>query len=168
VNLPPSDLNLTPLVFSTALPASAMAPRQNVPLEDIPSQIATKFDEAQSSVANHRKNCVNLYKLHVQASSIIQPAKKGKTAELIGEITFQDAFIDMVNRVLDIKKGGFADRIVKFVGSYVKFVNDKGASWAVLYIKAVSLNRVCCPSRRRKAHSECWPLRVCVNANSGR
>ncbi|KAL0058503.1 chromosome condensation complex Condensin, subunit G [Marasmius tenuissimus] len=31
----------------------------------------------------------------------------------------------MVNRILDVKKGGFADRIVKFVGSYVKFVNDK-------------------------------------------
>ncbi|KAK1232890.1 chromosome condensation complex Condensin, subunit G [Marasmius sp. AFHP31] len=102
-----------------------MAPRQNIPLEDIPSQIASKFDEAQSSVANHRKNCVNLYKLHGQASAIFQPTKKGKAVELIGEITFQDAFVDMVNRILDVKKGGFADRIVKFVGSYVKFVNDK-------------------------------------------
>ncbi|KAL0578384.1 chromosome condensation complex Condensin, subunit G [Marasmius crinis-equi] len=104
-----------------------MAPRQNISLEDIPSQIAAKFDEAQSSVANHRKNCVALYKLHVQASRIIQPAKKGKAVELIGENTFDDAFVDMVNRVLDVKKGAFADRIVKFVGAYVKFVNEKVA-----------------------------------------
>ncbi|KAG7094853.1 hypothetical protein E1B28_005661 [Marasmius oreades] len=102
-----------------------MAPRQDISIEDISPQVASKFDEAQSSIANHRKNCVALYKLHVQASRIIKPGKKEKPVEFVGEVTFQNVFIDMVNRVLDVKKGAFADRIVKFIGSYVKFVNDK-------------------------------------------
>lgn len=35
--------------------------------------------------------------------------------------------MDMVNRVLIVKKGpAVVDRIVKFTGAYVKFMNEKG------------------------------------------
>lgn len=96
-------------------------------LEDLHEIVSVRFEEVQTSLANHRKNCVALYKTHVQAGKITQPKKNGE-AKLLGEIAFGDVFIDMVNRVLVIKKGPCADRVVKFVGSYVKFVNDKGAS----------------------------------------
>ena len=47
--------------------------------------------------------------------------------KLIGERAFEDAFIDMVNHVLHVKKGlAQADRVVKFVGGYVRFMNEKG------------------------------------------
>ena len=40
---------------------------------------------------------------------------------------FAEIFMDMLNRVLVIKKGVAAgDRIVKFVASYVKFLGEKG------------------------------------------
>ncbi|KAI3616327.1 condensin subunit cnd3 [Moniliophthora roreri] len=102
-----------------------MALRSNITLEEIAVSISGKFEEAQSTTANHRKNCVALHKVHSQASRIIHTSKQGKQMELAGEAAFQDAFIDMINRILDVKKGPCADRVVRFVGSYVKFVNEK-------------------------------------------
>jgi condensin complex subunit 3 len=104
-----------------------MAPKPTLNLEDLYESIANIFDQAQVSLANHKKNCVALYKLHTKAATISQPAKKGNGLRLVGEKAFQDVFIDMVNRVLIVKKGpANADRIVKYVGSYVKFMNEKG------------------------------------------
>jgi len=103
-----------------------MAPKSAFNLEELESQIAQRFEETQSSLANHRKNCVALYKLHAQASKVVKPGKNGKPDQLVGEELFGDIFIDMINRVMVVKKGSCADRIVKFVGAYVKFVNDKG------------------------------------------
>ncbi|KAJ4495704.1 nuclear condensing complex subunit [Lentinula edodes] len=104
-----------------------MPAKSTFSLDDVPAAIAARFDEAQKSLANHRKNCVALHKLHVQASRVKDPGKKNEDA-LTGEWAFGDAFIDMVNRTLAMKKGAFADRIVRFVGSYVKMMNDKGES----------------------------------------
>ncbi|GAV99813.1 condensin subunit cnd3 [Lentinula edodes] len=101
-----------------------MPAKSTFSLDDVPAAIAARFDEAQKSLANHRKNCVALHKLHVQASRVKDPGKKNEDA-LTGEWAFGDAFIDMVNRTLAMKKGAFADRIVRFVGSYVKMMNDK-------------------------------------------
>lgn len=104
-----------------------MAPKPTLNLEDLRDSIVNIFDQAQVSLANHKKNCVALYKLHTTAAAITQPAKKGNGLRLVGEKTFQDVFIDMVNRVLVMKKGpSNADRIVKYIGSYVKFMNEKG------------------------------------------
>ena len=106
-----------------------MAPKPTLNLEDLHESIANIFEQAQVSLTNHKKNCVALYKLHTKAAAITQPAKKGNGLRLVGEKAFQDVFIDMVNRVLVVKKGpANADRIVKYVGSYVKFMNEKGVS----------------------------------------
>ena len=87
-------------------------------------------------MASHRKNCVALYKLHIQAESITEIVKNGKAAKLVGERAFGDAFIDMITRVLVMKKGpATADRVVKFVGTYVKFMNEKGACVAFFRLK---------------------------------
>lgn len=98
-----------------------------VPVLDSISQTLPKvFDQAQSTTANHQKNRVVLYKLHKEAASHVESVQNGKSLKLVGEKAFEDGFIDMVNHVLQSKKGfALADRIVKFVGGYVKFLNEK-------------------------------------------
>ncbi|KAL1732156.1 nuclear condensing complex subunit [Schizophyllum commune] len=76
------------------------------------------FDQAQNTVANHKKNCVQLHKLHEQAAKVTEQARNGQAVKLVGERAFTDAFIDMASRVVEIKKGPpAAERVVKFVGS---------------------------------------------------
>ena len=112
-----------------------MVPKLTLNLENLHESIADIFDQAQVSLANHKKNCVALHKLHIKAAAITQPAKKGNGLRLVGEKAFQDVFIDMVNRVLVMKKGPTnADRIIKYVGSYVKFMNEKGLLWFTLLL----------------------------------
>ncbi|KAJ3982195.1 nuclear condensing complex subunit [Lentinula detonsa] len=108
-----------------------MPARSSFSLDELAATIAARFDEAQKSLANHRKNCVALHKLHVQASKVKNTG--GGHDILEGELAFGDTFIEMLNRTLAMKKGAFADRIVRFVGSYVKMVNDKGKShcWSI-------------------------------------
>ena len=89
------------------------------------------FDQAQTSTANHRKNCVALHKIHLQAISVteLSRSKNGESLKLIGERAFSDTFVDMTNRVLMVKKGPTAaERAVRFVGAYVKFICGKGES----------------------------------------
>jgi condensin complex subunit 3 len=88
--------------------------------------LAAIFTQAQTSLANHRKNCVNLYKIHVQAAGDVRHNSK-VTVKLVGEDEFARSFLDMVSRALVVKKGvASADRIIKFVGAYVKYINEKG------------------------------------------
>lgn len=102
-----------------------MAPSDK--LDDVRELVANIFDQAQASLANHKKNCVALFKVHTKAAAVTLPAKNGKGVKLVGEKAFQDAFMDMLSRVLGIKKGpANADRIVKYVGAFVKFMNEKG------------------------------------------
>jgi condensin complex subunit 3 len=103
-----------------------MAPRSADILDTLQDAQAAIFDQAQISIANHRKNCVTLYKLHLQAGAVTHPIKNGTAVKLIGERSFGDVFIHMVDRVLVVKKGpAAADRIVRFIGSYVRFINEK-------------------------------------------
>jgi condensin complex subunit 3 len=106
-----------------------MAPRasDSAILESLLHNVSEIFDQAQSSTANHRKNCITLHKLHVRAATITQAVDDGQSLELIGERCFGDAFLDMINRILIIKKGPVvAERIVKFIGGYIKHMNEKG------------------------------------------
>lgn len=87
------------------------------------------FEQAQHNLANHKKNCVALHKLHLQAEKITKLFKKDDGVRLVGEKAFGDVFIHLVNRVLVVKKGpAAADRIVRFVGSYMRFMNEKAAT----------------------------------------
>ncbi|TDL22782.1 hypothetical protein BD410DRAFT_722164 [Rickenella mellea] len=107
-----------------------MAPRANFNLETLRDAIPNIFDQVQSSTATHKKNCVTLFKLHGAAAAIVDTTQQGKKQaelKLTGEKEFTDTVMDMINRVLVVKKGvPSADRITKFVGSYAKFLNDKG------------------------------------------
>lgn len=96
-------------------------------LDDLYESVANIFEQAQSSLANHKKNCVALFKIHTKAADVTQATKNGSGVKLVGEKAFQEVFMDMVSRVLLLKKGPVnADRIVKYVGAFVKFMNEKG------------------------------------------
>ena len=104
-----------------------MTPRSQDIISKLQESIAAIFDQVQLTLANHRKNCVALYKLHQQAAAVTQPTKRNNVIKLAGERAFGDVFVDMINRVLVVKKGPpTADRVVRFVGSYVKFMGEKG------------------------------------------
>lgn len=91
----------------------------------LPESVPRIFEQAQTSTANHQKNFVALNKLHNEAALVIE--ENGKQTQLVGEKAFEDLFIDMLLRVLPLKKGAtVVDRIVKFVAGYVKFINEKG------------------------------------------
>lgn len=86
------------------------------------------FEQAQTSTANHQKNFVALHKAHAHAATRVEQVNNGKSVKLVGEREFEDTILDMLARVLPLKKGTtVADRIVKFIGGYVKFINEKGA-----------------------------------------
>lgn len=114
-------------------------------IDDIHDNVSARLDEVQSSLANHRKNCVALYKLHVQAGKVVQ----GK--ELLGEVAFEDEFLQMIARVLVVKKGQTAERVVRFIGTYVRHVNAKGA-WrdSALAYDVLSTSKL--PRNKRRAH----------------
>ncbi len=103
--------------------------RQSEPtnLADLESSIPRIFDQAQISIANHQKNYVALYKLHTHAAQFTESVNNGRSVKLTGERKFEEIFTLMLTRVLPLKKSTSpADRIVKFVGGYVQFVNLKG------------------------------------------
>ncbi|KAJ7669544.1 nuclear condensing complex subunit [Mycena polygramma] len=94
-----------------------MAPRAE---ESLLASVAAIFDQAQTSLANHRKNCVALYKIHVKTSAMDKRGAGGDQSAFIA------TFLDMVSRVVAVKKGpATVDRIIKFVAQYVRFVNEK-------------------------------------------
>jgi condensin complex subunit 3 len=101
-------------------------PSRLTALEAIASAIPKAFEQAQSSSANHQKNFIALHKIHLDAAAKTETVREGGV-KLVGERAFEDCFIEMVNRVLVVKKGiGVADRTVKFVAGYIKFINAKG------------------------------------------
>lgn len=96
------------------------------PRDTLFAPLSKVFDQAQNSTANHQKNFIALYKLQISTAEFTEPGRNGNDDRLTGEHTFGDMFLDMVNRVLSVKKGvAPADRIVKFVAGYVKSLNDK-------------------------------------------
>ncbi|KAF7968330.1 hypothetical protein HWV62_30947 [Athelia sp. TMB] len=105
-----------------------VAPSSAATLESLATIVPKAFDQAQNSTANHQKNFVALHKLHAEAAKVTETINNGDSIKLTGERAFEDVFVDMVSRVLSVKKGASqADRIVRFVGGFTKFINEKGA-----------------------------------------
>ncbi|WWC72552.1 uncharacterized protein I206_106514 [Kwoniella pini CBS 10737] len=92
--------------------------------DTLPTLLPPIFEQVQHTTANHRKNLVSLHKIQTQCSTITEESIKG--IKLVGERAFNNLFIDLVNRVLPIKKGvSVADRVVKFVSSYVAYSTEQ-------------------------------------------
>lgn len=95
--------------------------------DTLPVQLPPIFEQAQHTTANHRKNIVALRKLQVACATVTEETPKG--TKLVGEKAFNALFVDMVNRVLGVKKGvAVADRVVKFVANYVAYTTEQGMS----------------------------------------
>lgn len=95
-------------------------------LESLANAILPIFAQCQTSLANHKKNVIALTKIHGQTSDVWEHVKP-RGMRLTGEKAFNDRFIDMVNRVLPIKKGiPNADRVVKFIGAFILQISQKG------------------------------------------
>lgn len=107
---------------------SARAPLGPAYLTDtLPTLIPPIFEQVQHTTANHRKNTVALRKVQAACAGITEASPKG--TKLVGEKAFNTLFVDMVNRVLAIKKGvAVADRVVKFVAGYVAYATEQGES----------------------------------------
>ncbi|KAG5635107.1 hypothetical protein H0H81_012436 [Sphagnurus paluster] len=96
--------------------------------EKIIAHLPRILDQAQNTTANHQKNLVALYKLQAEAALCTEPVNKGRRVKLVGERIFEDTLFKYLKPVLEAKKGlTQADRVVKFLGQYIKFVNEKAA-----------------------------------------
>ncbi|KAJ7746625.1 nuclear condensing complex subunit [Mycena metata] len=107
-----------------------MPARTLPPAADLHTAIPRIFDQVQTTTANHQKNFVALHKLHLEAAKKKEliVTKDGEEPKYIGEREFQTVFHTVLARVLPIKKGATAaDRVVKFVGGYTKFINERAA-----------------------------------------
>lgn len=102
------------------------------PENSLRSRIASIFAEAQRSIATQRKLCVNLRK--IQEGCCYEPVstgKKGKSGssglEDFGEEEFNEEIGRCVLRVLPVKKSeSVGDKIVKFLGLFLKHASEKG------------------------------------------
>ena len=111
----------------TPLETRTMPARTSSLAETLSVSIPKIFDQAQNTTANHQKNVVALHKIHSDAAAFTESVHNGRSIKLTGERLFEDAFIDVLCRVLVIKKGvSQAERIVKFVGAYTKYMNEQG------------------------------------------
>jgi condensin complex subunit 3 len=109
------------------MPARTLQANSGSTFAELPLNLLRIFDQAQVSSANHQKNVVALYKLHSEAARHTESLHNGKSIKLTGERIFEELFMHMVSRALLVKKGTTqADRIIKFVGGYTKFINEKG------------------------------------------
>ncbi|KIJ59925.1 hypothetical protein HYDPIDRAFT_99639 [Hydnomerulius pinastri MD-312] len=102
-------------------------PARTMSVEDTLSTNLPKiFDQAQNTTANHQKNVVALFKIHSDAAEFTESVHNGKSIKLTGERLFEDTFIDLLCRVVVVKKGvSQADRTIKFVGAYTRYMNEK-------------------------------------------
>ncbi|KAH9837531.1 nuclear condensing complex subunit [Rhodofomes roseus] len=97
-------------------------------IDTIASAIPRVFEQVQATTANHQKNFIALYKLHADAATHTQSVQNARSIKLVGERAFEDSVLDMLTRVLPVKKGAsVADRVIKFVAGYIKFINEKAA-----------------------------------------
>lgn len=118
--------NLPPLPLP--MPARVVEPNHDLVLAQLPLAIPKIFDQVQNSIANHQKNFVALYKIHTEAAQVTETVKNGKAVRLTGERKFEDEFQKMLLCVLAQKKSAAqAERVIKFVAGYTRFVNEKGA-----------------------------------------
>ena len=108
------------------MPRARTTSGEDVLKTTLPNTLPAVFQQVQVSAVSHRKNVVVLKKLQDSCADITEDIP-GRGTKLTGEKAFNDCFIDALNRVLSIKKGvGNADRVIKFVASFVVFSTEKG------------------------------------------
>ena len=94
-----------------------------VDLASARAQIGAHFQDAQHTLANHRKNAVSLFRIHAACAAVTEQTERG--TRLVGEKAFNEALFSCIDRVLVRKKGDvFADRAQRFVSAYVSHAQE--------------------------------------------
>ena len=90
--------------------------------------IASVFSDAQRGAATQRKSVVTLRKVQEFCCYESTGSRKHQLDQEYDEAEFNDEFGRCVCRVLGIKKSEpVGDRLVKFVGLFLKHASEKGA-----------------------------------------
>ena len=92
----------TMFVLAFLAPATPAATRSSM-FEAVHDTVPAIFQQAQHSVASHKKNVVQLHKIQLQAVAYTEPTPKGP--RLVGERTFNNQFLNLLKNVLPLKKG---------------------------------------------------------------
>ena len=109
------------------MPGKTTRPEKDALKAKIWPDMSKIFDQVGVSIANHGKNFVALYKTHIDAAQRTKEVHNGRSVKLFGEKCFQELFAHSLFRALQQKKGmSEADRVIKFTGGYIRFVNEKG------------------------------------------
>ena len=113
-----------PTIKSTR--SSAASIPDEGPSTELRIKICTIFGDAQKSIAGHRKLVVNLRKIHEACCYEPQePTKDG--IDGFDENDFNAEVARCMIRVLPVKKTeGAGDRIIKFLGQFLRHAGEKG------------------------------------------
>ena len=125
----PSRISSVPSLGSRASRISSpkiVAPDEG-PSTALRIRVCAIFGDAQLTTAGHRKLVVNLRKLH-DACCYEPPSNAGKSAaDDFEEDDFNVEIGRCVIRLVGVKKGESAgDRVVRFLGLYLRYASDKG------------------------------------------
>ncbi|CAF9916454.1 MAG: hypothetical protein HETSPECPRED_002915 [Heterodermia speciosa] len=98
------------------------------PFSVLRSQICSIFSDAQRNTAGHRKLAVSLRK--IQEACCYEPTNfNSNSGENCGENDFNVEMARCAIRLMGVKKSeGVGDRVVKFLGFFLKYASDKDIS----------------------------------------
>ena len=110
---------------STASP-TAIIPEET-PVTTLRTHICSIFGDAQRTTAGHRKLVVGLRK--IQESCAYETSSSGKAGrEEFDEDDFNVEIARCVIRLVGVKKSeGVGDRLVRFLGFFLRHASDKGS-----------------------------------------
>ena len=102
------------------------------PSSALRAQICSIFGDAQATTAGHRKLVVSLRK--VQEACCYEPVNSSKKShEEFGEDDFNVEVARCVIRLMGVKKGeGVGDKLIKFLGLFLRHACDQGKRWRLL------------------------------------
>jgi condensin complex subunit 3 len=129
----PTRKSSTTTLKSTRTSAHAVEIPDEGPETSLRTQISQIFSDAQNTTATQRKLQINLRKLQEKCCFEPQEAgkkkKKAQEEEQFGEEEFRDEVTRCMLRILGVKKGeAVGDRIIRFLGLFLKHASDKGTT----------------------------------------
>ncbi|KAF5386531.1 hypothetical protein D9757_005916 [Collybiopsis confluens] len=92
--------------------------------KDLFPKVSAIFEQVQNTTANHQKNIVALHRIYIDTAQLRGRTKDGATI-LTGEKQFEQIVYGLLLRLLETKKGGSGDRVVKFFAAFVRTLNEK-------------------------------------------
>ena len=126
----PTRKSSTTTLKSARTSAYAVEVPDEGPETSLRTQISQIFSDAQNTTATQRKLQINLRKLQERCCFEPQDVKKKKKAqqdEQFDEEDFNNEVTRCVVRILGVKKGeSVGDRIIRFLGLFLKHASDKG------------------------------------------